>query len=726
MEKTQPKISLKILIAGDTPREIIDIERLLISSGIHFSIHHSSKETGEAMTDPSEFDLILLDVTQPRLEILKRLKLPKVITPVVVLTGMEEQKASLDSVNEEIPYYGLKDKHNQEKLLQAIMYGIERKKMWEIQEKDTFQLPTLYESVQKELSERKIAQRETEKLNKTLRALSRSSHAMMHTKEESLYLEEICKIVVEECGYSMVWIGFTEENGNKKINPVAHAGFDQGYIDTMNITWDDSSRGSGPTGSAIKTGKPCLLKNMLTDPHFEQWREEATRRGYRSSISLPLMAENKAFGVLSIYAKIADAFSDDEIQLLTELSNDLAYGITAIRLRDAQYKSELALKESEEKFRRLTENSNALICEIDANGKFIYINSKYKENLGYDPDDLLGYPASNLCHPDMEAAFCTILEHATTTNEAQKNEWLLKDKHNIWRWFDCYSNTIFDSKGIPSVSMVSFDITDKKTTEEQLKKLVFDLKHLNATKDKFFRIIAHDLKNPFSILLGASEVLLNSAEEYDINSVKEFSSILYHAAKSGYTLLENLLEWSKSQTGSLTFKPQVINAKELVAENISSMQLYTTTKSLKLDSQIEGDIEVFADRDMLNTILRNLLNNAIKFSHKDGIITIRSERSTSETTITVKDTGIGINPDDIDKLFRIDVKYTNRGTAQERGTGLGLILCKEFVEKHGGKIWVESEFGKGCEFKFTIPLASQRSDTFQDIPTHEARLAKGF
>ena len=204
--------------------------------------------------------------------------------------------------------------------------------------------------------------------------------------------------------------------------------------------------------------------------------------------------------------------------------------------------------------------------------------------------------------------------------------------------------------------------------------------------------------------MGATEILTNNSEQYDTETTKAFIDLMHNAAQSGYSLLENLLEWSRAQTGNLTFLPQNLNIKEVVNENLASIKVNAANKKISIKSEIKYDIEVLADRNMLNTVIRNLLSNALKFTHTEGFVTIKALKTDDHIILSVKDTGIGIPEEELTKLFRLDVKYTNLGTAQEKGTGLGLLLCKEFVEKHGGKIWVESKFGKGSEFKFTLPV----------------------
>ncbi|RKZ49388.1 MAG: hypothetical protein DRR16_26330 [Candidatus Parabeggiatoa sp. nov. 3] len=208
--------------------------------------------------------------------------------------------------------------------------------------------------------------------------------------------------------------------------------------------------------------------------------------------------------------------------------------------------------------------------------------------------------------------------------------------------------------------------------------------------------------SPFNALLGLSELLLI---EKDIEAAKreKLLKIILQTSKTGYNLLKNLLEWSRFQTGRMVFHPEEINLKELVDANIALLNSNAVAKDIQIFSDILETTGVFADENMLNTIIRNLLSNAIKFTPEKGSIEIGCCEKEAHVEIAIKDTGVGINSQDIKKLFRMDISYSTQGTGQEKGTGLGLILCQEFVEKHGGKIWVDSELGKGSRFYITFP-----------------------
>jgi PAS domain S-box-containing protein len=197
-----------------------------------------------------------------------------------------------------------------------------------------------------DITDRKKREEELQRLNRTLRALSNSNQALMRATEESAYLQDTCKIIVEDCGHKMVWIGYAEDDEAKTVRPVASAGFEEGYLETLRITWADTERGRGPTGTAIRTGKMSMCRNMLTDPDFAPWREQAIKRGYASSIVLPLMTGNKAFGAVNIYSKEPDPFTEDEVELLAELAGDLAYGIQSLRLRAEHAQAEEALRKT--------------------------------------------------------------------------------------------------------------------------------------------------------------------------------------------------------------------------------------------------------------------------------------------------------------------------------------------------------------------------------------------
>ena len=269
------------------------------------------------------------------------------------------------------------------------------------------------------------------------------------------------------------------------------------------------------------------------------------------------------------------------------------------------------------------------------------------------------------------------------------------------------------------------ELTEKNKTLEQqnvklqlaMKEIVNSrekLKDLNATKDKFFSIIAHDLRSPFNTMLHSSNIL---KEKYSTGLSSKVHSLIHNMSssiKQTYTLLENLLQWSRTQTGKIIFSPQTLSFREILKETTSINQISLQKKGIEFKTTVKDDIYVYADNNMLSTIIRNLVSNATKFTNKGGQIIVKALKKDNFVEISILDTGIGISEENINKLFRIDVNYKTNGTENEKGTGLGLILCKEFVEENGGSVRVESILGKGSSFIFTIPIAKD-TDEIEDV-----------
>jgi signal transduction histidine kinase len=229
-----------------------------------------------------------------------------------------------------------------------------------------------------------------------------------------------------------------------------------------------------------------------------------------------------------------------------------------------------------------------------------------------------------------------------------------------------------------------------------------ELKELNSTKDKLFSIIAHDLRSPFNSILGFSELLSENIRDYDIEKSEEFIAIINSTAKHTLALLDNLLDWAKIQTGQMDYKPMSLRLQPVIQEIIDILNSSATIKNIKLNYAQSEDFIVHADPNMLKTILRNLIQNSIKFTNPGGKVDIYVVSKEKQVEVTVADNGTGMNETTRNKLFKKNANFTSFGTANESGSGLGLILCKEFVKDLGGKIWVESEVGKGSRFTFTL------------------------
>jgi signal transduction histidine kinase/AmiR/NasT family two-component response regulator len=264
----------------------------------------------------------------------------------------------------------------------------------------------------------------------------------------------------------------------------------------------------------------------------------------------------------------------------------------------------------------------------------------------------------------------------------------------------------WDEREIFSVKLfgeIIANTLERKQIEDQLINSEKNLRELNAAKDKFFSIIAHDLKNPFMGILGFTEILSNSFEQYDDAEKQKMISFIKRSAESAYKLLENLLEWSRIQIGVAKIDPVITDISILINESITSLKDVAHAKNIKIITTVQNETFVFADEEMVKTIIRNLLTNAIKFSHPDGYVKITTEDLKENLKLSIVDKGIGLKKELLDNLFRIDKSTTTKGTLGEKGTGLGLILCKEFIEQNNGKLIVSSVEKEGSTFSIILP-----------------------
>mgnify|MGYP003624500144 CR=1 FL=1 len=242
-------------------------------------------------------------------------------------------------------------------------------------------------------------------------------------------------------------------------------------------------------------------------------------------------------------------------------------------------------------------------------------------------------------------------------------------------------------------------LNNTRIQEDKLK-----LEELNLTKDKLFSIVAHDLRSPFNSILGFSKLLIENLKDFELAESEKYVGFINSSAQNTLVLLENLLSWAKSQTGQITFNPQKIVLSSIISEVIEQSNSAAIAKDISLIHKQADEIEAYADEDILKTVLRNLISNAIKFTKTGGCINMVVITKQKHVEISIADNGIGINEEKLKTLFNIASNTSSPGTANEKGSGLGLVLCKEFVEKLGGSIWVESELGKGSVFKFILPM----------------------
>jgi len=375
-------------------------------------------------------------------------------------------------------------------------------------------------------------------------------------------------------------------------------------------------------------------------------------------------------------------------------------------------KAERELLENLEIRTALFEGSHDPMILVDLNDICRFANPAMTRVFGYSIEEVIGKPFPGLVGNE-EESFEDWVQICRKGTGISGYRTVRKAKSGKIIPVSITISPIKNAKGeLIYISFYYRDISESKKAEEEVlaaheavKKYAEELKELNANKDKFFSIIAHDLRSPFQGLLGFCNLI---SSEYE-NLNKEESKFIIHnigeSAKNIFALIENLLEWSRVQSGRKEFVPKKLSLYEEALTAVISQKIQAINKNITLKNMVDENIYIRADENMIQTVLRNLISNGIKFTPTGGTVVVKAEAKKNYVEMCIEDTGVGINEEDIPKMFRIETHFVMQGTEKEPGTGLGLILCKEFVQKHGGNLWVESVPGIGSRFYFTIPKA---------------------
>jgi PAS domain S-box-containing protein len=417
----------------------------------------------------------------------------------------------------------------------------------------------------------------------------------------------------------------------------------------------------------IRTGQPLSLEEKETYPD----------RPYTwvSTIKMPLQdKDGNIIGTFGISRDITKSKQDEEELMKSEILN-----------------------------RTLIRHLPQRIFVKDPNSIYIQCNDIYSRDLGIDSKEIVG--KDDFAYFSRELAEKYRRDDQKVISEGIQKEF--EEKYSISnqeRWTHVIKVPYRDANDqIVGVLGIFEDITERKLKEEEIILKNDLLQAINAEKDKFFSIIAHDLRSPLSAFVAATQILTEEIQTMDIEEIRKITLSMKSSAKNIYSLLENLLEWSRLRRGGLDFVPERLGLKDKINDCIDVLSESARKKEIQINVSIPLDLEIHADNHMFDSIIRNLVSNAIKFTNVGGKIKIEALSFDHKVEVKVIDSGIGMTNELKEKLFLLSEKTSRPGTEGESSTGLGLLLCKEFIEKHGGKIWVESEVGKGSSFSFTVP-----------------------
>ncbi len=679
---------LRVLVVEDNPVYARLVQHWLENASDPFGCQYvvTTAETVEsacALLAGSAFDAIVLDLMLPDCapeESVGRVR-ARSQAPIIVLSSLREERMALDALRHGAQDYLVKGQVDADQLQRSVRYAIQRSAL----------------------------EQELRRQNQALRALSECNEVVRSAQSEEALYADVCRVVVHRGGYRFAWIGLVREGSPPWLEPTAWYGFAESYLRQIQITLDDAPTGRGPAARAVRQGRTQTVSDILVDPNFAPWREQAVQHGYRSLIALPLLLHGQVIGALCVYSDQVDAFGSPAAELLEKLVANLAVGIDRLRAEAARDYAERERRQAESRFRLLAEVSPVGVVCADAKGSCVYMNDRACQILGWPREELLGHGWERFLYEEDRLRLIQQWEvwQAAPVVEVEfrfcraSGELVWVNLHLALVRRDEASRLIF-------VGTLS-DVTARRRAEEALEQVTRNLEQMviertrqveNALNEleSFNHSLAHDIRAPLRRLVAYCELLkLRCAPELPEQANHYIDMIRSNAAHLD-RLVEDLLNLARVRTYPLRCRE--VDLSQLCDRILRS--LHDTQPERQVEQRIAPGVRVWADPNLMEVALANLLGNAWKYTSVRPVARIEFgvENGEDGPVYFVRDNGCGFDSALAADLFKPFTRLP--GSEAFEGTGIGLATVQRIVARHGGRIWAASSPGSGATFYFTL------------------------
>src|SRR5215831_11014477 len=560
-----------------------------------------------------------------------------------------------------------------------------------------------------DITERKQTEDNLARLNRTLQTLYQCNQALVHATDESELLQAVCRILVDVSRLRMAWVGYRELDQEKTVRPVAQAGYDQGYVESVKATWADTDRGQGPVGTAIRTGKPCWTKNIQTDAHLAPWRAEALKRGYGSGIALPLMHDGEPFGALTLYDQQPNAFNERTVEQFAEMADNLAYGVMALRTREERKRAQEELQKQTAYLDELFELAPEAIVLRDVHNRVVRINREFTRLFGYTSEEFVGRPFAELITPDELRNEAKGYGYLLDRGQRLEAETIRQRKDGTRLQVSFVAAPVSVSGGQIAVYAIYRDITERKQAEASLREARAELAHVTrvTTMGELAASIAHEVNQPLAAVANNAGACLRwlAGQPPNLEEARQSVELIIGDAHRAGEIIRRIRALAKKSPP----RKDWLNINEIIMEVITLARGEIERNHVSLQTQLSSDVPlILGDRIQLQQVILNLIINAVEAmgGTNDGPreLLIGSRKSESKgVTVSVEDSGPGLNPESLGHLF------TAFYTTKPKGMGMGLAISRSIIEAHGGRLWATANDERGATFQFTLPTDGFRA-----------------